>query len=321
MNRLTKLEQKYAGGGRVSTPHALAAVKRAIAHVERGDHKAAHAELMKSPDALNHPQVQAAMSILAPQHFDEGGEVRGSSSPGSPGVSGAIKDAVRAARDYFIDRPRRELQAARRENEDSYEEGDYQGPARHTLADGYAAGGKVTQVKNMAKFMIEKLGIPDADAHRLAREYHVTQDPVSSTARKMADELATRHVLGAGAKMNPAQLAQALAAGHVDPKELQHLLYTDPTLTPLINRYQSGIDNQNLSQGQKQALIAKLQSMGGTTPPQVPQASALQMAPPAAPPMAPPPGGPPLQQPPSGAGGSGMLSNQNADALLQGPPQ
>ena len=242
MSRLDQLTKKYARGGRVSTPHALAAVQRAMAHVERGDHQAAMAELAKSPDAMAHPQVQAAMATLAPQpRMAEGGPVeraQGTSSPGSPGVSGAIKDAIAAARDYFVDVPRREIQAQREQSEDAY--------INHGEP-GYAEGGKVTQVKAMAKFMAEKLGIPDVDAHRLAREYHAsTQSPVSPVVQKLAADMAARPPMG-GVKKPPQQLAQELAAGHVDPQELQHLLYTDPTLTPLINRYQSGVDNQNLT--------------------------------------------------------------------------
>lgn len=320
MSKLTQLEMKYAAGGRVSTPHALSAVRRAIAHVERGDHKAARDELTRSPDAMRHPHVQAALGMLAPPGMADGGSVDrpyGQSSPGSPGVLGAIHDAVSALRDYVIERPKREQQAKREEFENQYID---KGQADNN----YAEGGKVSAVKGMAKFMIDRLGIPDADAHRLAREYHASAPGgVSPVAKQLADDLVARSSATARtAKKPPQQLAKELAAGFVDPAELNHLLYTDPALTPLIGRYQGGIDNQNLTPDQKQALIRKLQSMGPTAGPQVPQMATpppqAQMGPPG---QIPPPGGaqmPPSQPPPAAVGASGQLSDRSVDGVLQG---
>lgn len=322
MNKLDRLARKYARGGRVSTPHALAAVKRAIAHVERGDHAAARKELMRSPDAMHHPHVQMAMGLLGHpggrriSHFNDGGRVTGSSSPGSPGVSGAIRDAVNAARDYLIDRPRREIQAAREQNENEVVDDTYSGPVqRSTQADdGYAEGGKVSNLASMAKFMIDKMGIDEQTANRLAKEYHAAAvDPVSAAAKQLAADLAGRSSMGP-IKKSPTQLAQQLAAGHVDPAELSHLMYTDPTLTPLINRYQSGVDNQNLTPVQKQKLIQKLASMGQQAPPPVPAASARPPMPPQGMQAPPPQGGmrPPGPQMPPAA--------PQAPPQMQGPP-
>lgn len=227
------------------------------------------------------------------KHFDDGGEVdtetygpkerpSGQSSPGTPGVLGAIHDAVHALKAYVIDRPRDELNAARQESEDSYiSHGD----------PGYADGGKVDQVSKMAKFMVDKLGLDPGHASRLATQYHAPATAVSPVVRQMADNLAARPA-ASGVKKAPAQLAQELRAGFVHPADLNHLLYTDPTLTPLINRYQSGVDNNNVSPEQKQALIQKLQALGNQTPPQLPQ-SGMNPA------SASGPSGPPLP----GAGG------------------
>ncbi len=282
MNKLLRLEAKYAGGGRVSTPHALSAVRRAIAHVERGDHAAAHAELMRSPDARNHPQVQAAMRMLAPPtamgSYDEGGEVRptGSSSPGSPGVLGAIHDAVNSLKDYLIDRPRREMQAQRMASEDAYVNHGEQG---------YAEGGKVNAAKAMASFLQDKMGFSAEHAQKMADQYHNTVQ-ASPAAKALADQATARVAPAARQKKAPQQLAQELSAGFVDPADLNHLMYTDPELTKLINRYQSGVDNQTLSAQTKQALASKLQALGGTAPPQLPQRT--MQGPPGLPQTAPP---------------------------------
>lgn len=325
MNKLMNLESKYARGGRVSTPHALMAVRRAIGHLQKGNHAAAKAALESSPDAMNHPMVQQALPMLAPPNrMAEGGQVEqrpyGSSSPGSPGVLGAIHDAVNALKDYVIDRPRRELADQRNQMEQSY------------LAHGepgYAEGGKVSAATNMAKFLEEKMGLSTDHAKRLANQYHSATLPTSPVAQQMANDLATRQPVASTMKKSPAQLAQELRAGHVDPKDMQHLMYTDPTLTPLINRYQSGTDNQNLTPAQKEALIRKLQTLGPPQP-QMPQRGAppamqpqpgQQMPMPGPQPPAggqPPPGMPsPFGGPPPGTG-SGMLPGGPPSG---GPPQ
>lgn len=53
-------------------------------------------------------------------HFADGGEVpRGSSSPGSPGFMGAVKDALNALRKYYFTDTSREIEDTRRKYEDS----------------------------------------------------------------------------------------------------------------------------------------------------------------------------------------------------------
>lgn len=72
-------------------------------------------------------------------------------------------------------------------------------------------------------------------------------------------------------KEAPNVLAQKIRAGFVDPKELNHLMYTDPSATQLINAYQTSVDNGNVTSDLRDALANKLDSMGTTPPPQVQQ--------------------------------------------------
>lgn len=308
MKDLNALMAKYAKGGPVHpAKRALAAVQRAMHHLGRGNHQAAIHELRKSPEAMAHPEVQVAMRQMMPGMADGGHVlVKGvnTSSPASPGLSGAIKDAVEAAQDYFVGAPAREIATGRMRKMDRDIDPDSD--------PGYAEGGKVGNIARMAKFMTEQIGLDPGHASHLATAYH--RPPVSSTAQQMATDIA--HNIkppSMRAPKAPAQLAQELQAGFVDPKDLQHLIYTDPTLTPLINRYQAGVDNQNLTPEQKQALIQKLQQIGQPKPP-MPQPGGTQMQPQL-------PGGPPGPSPgpPGGAPGSGTLSAQNVAALLQGP--
>lgn len=262
----------YAGGGRVSVPHALNAVHRAMAHLKSGNLAAAHAELLQSPDAMAHPMVQKALPLLAqatqqqaPQMMAEGGEVddappphpSNSSSPGSPGISGAISDAVNAARDYFIEAPRREVQAARQQHVDRAVEGDE--PA-------YADGGKVELLKGMLKLLTEHGMSPEQAGQTLAR-YRQQAGQVSPVAKQLTQDLVQGGVQTNQLQKSPAQLAKELRAGFVPPSDFTHLMFSDPSLTPLLNRYQTGVDNNNLSPQQKMALIQKLESMGGLQPP------------------------------------------------------
>lgn len=74
----------------------------------------AHARMPRVPIA------DTMRNIGQKVNFDDGGEVtHGSSSPGSPGFMGAMRDALHALRDYVIERPRRELQAERDKYENS----------------------------------------------------------------------------------------------------------------------------------------------------------------------------------------------------------
>jgi hypothetical protein len=78
--------------------------------------------------------------------YADGGEVvRGSSSPGTPGVSGAVRDALAALRNYFVDRPRREIQAQREQYENSIidDTNTAARPAPAKSRTDYAAGGRI----------------------------------------------------------------------------------------------------------------------------------------------------------------------------------
>jgi hypothetical protein len=148
MKMLDDLEYKYAMGGPVQAKQqALAAVQQAMAHVQNGNHGAAMQVLQNSPAAMMHPEVRAAARQLRPQgqmpmqRMDDGGPVRGSSSPGSPGVLGAIKDAAAALKDYYIDRPGREADAAAQHRIDVIS-GQVEDP------DGHASGGSISDPPN-----------------------------------------------------------------------------------------------------------------------------------------------------------------------------
>jgi hypothetical protein len=77
---------------------------------------------MEGPGGSTGTPLDRLRSALARQEreYAEGGEVvRGSSSPGSPGVSGAVRDALAALRDYMVTSPQRERQAQREQFENS----------------------------------------------------------------------------------------------------------------------------------------------------------------------------------------------------------
>lgn len=91
---------------------------------------------------------------------------------------------------------------------------------------------------------------------------------------KVSKMLADALVKNAGTtvrKEAPNVLAQKIRAGFVDPKELNHLMYTDPSATQLINAYQTSVDNGNVTSDLRDALANKLDSMGATAPQQVQQ--------------------------------------------------
>ena len=75
--------------------------------------------------------------------YADGGEVR-SSSPASPGVGGALKDAIAALKDYVIQLPRRNLQASREAAESSVvDDTAAHAPVTNSPGD-YADGGSVS---------------------------------------------------------------------------------------------------------------------------------------------------------------------------------
>lgn len=89
------------------------------------------ADTMRSIDQSMHgarvklPRLKAKLGGRArKKKYPDGGQVvRGSSSPGSPGVSGAVHDALSALRDYLFGSQQREIAAARKAREDAYIEG------------------------------------------------------------------------------------------------------------------------------------------------------------------------------------------------------
>lgn len=103
----------------------------------------AHARMPRVPIA------DTMRSIGQKVHFDEGGEVpRGSSSPGSPGFMGAIRDALDALRKHLMSNTSREISDTRQKYEDSQINGTYTGPTQKPVqpeerAD-YARGGPAT---------------------------------------------------------------------------------------------------------------------------------------------------------------------------------
>jgi hypothetical protein len=85
--------------------------------------------------------------------FAGGGEVS-SSSPASPGLGGAVRDALAAVKDYFVDRPRRELQAEREGYENQVINAD--GPEGKTVPDTtgeYAGGGRVELMERIGQYL------------------------------------------------------------------------------------------------------------------------------------------------------------------------
>lgn len=143
------------GGALAHVPHANMP-KLAVAHTSplaqiAGEHFGsvshpsgsfgAHARMPRVPIA------DVMRNIGQKVHFDDGGEVpRGSSSPGSPGFMGAVRDALHALRDYVIDRPRRELQSQREQYENSIvdDTNTAERPRAPQRQEEYARGGSAT---------------------------------------------------------------------------------------------------------------------------------------------------------------------------------
>ncbi len=116
------LVARYDEGGPVNTfPDALKAVREAIGHLQNDDHESAGNTLRSSAAAMAHPEIAHVARSLGAPGFDQGGPVAPpkGSSPGTPGMLGAIHDMVSALHDYFIESPRREIAAARQAQEDA----------------------------------------------------------------------------------------------------------------------------------------------------------------------------------------------------------
>jgi hypothetical protein len=120
-----------------------------------------------------HP-VATGGSISRPR-YDGGGEVN-SSSPGSPGVLGAVRDALSALRDYVINRPKREMQAGREKFENSVVDdtnGAAPPQASNERAD-YAGGGQVMAPEAVSAVKKALMHLQQKDAGSAAATLHAS---------------------------------------------------------------------------------------------------------------------------------------------------
>jgi hypothetical protein len=118
---LPKLGNPMGSAGRMRMPRVP------IADTMRNINQSMHGARVKLP------KLKARMGGHTPKRYDEGGPAqtpRGQSSPGTPGVGGAVQDALAALRDYFISRPKREIQADREKRENAVIEGNAPGNLR-----------------------------------------------------------------------------------------------------------------------------------------------------------------------------------------------
>jgi hypothetical protein len=152
--------------------------------------RAAQIQIATDPQGAtqNHDNLHRLIAYMAqrqqmgatagpPPTFEDGGRVVGQSSPGSPGVSGAVKDALAALRDYMIDRPRREIQAARQAREDAITQ-----DTRPAQTGDYAAGGQVPALSEQA-----------IGAVRAALTHLTNKDASSAAATLRASPEAMQH--------------------------------------------------------------------------------------------------------------------------------
>jgi hypothetical protein len=140
-----------------------------------------------------------------PPTFADGGRAVGQSSPGSPGVSGAVKDALAALRDYLVDRPRREATAAREQQVDA---------AVNSAQQGYAAGGQVPfgeQAKSAVKKALTHLA--NKDASSAAATLHASPEAMQHPVVRLA-----AHALRTSQGMAPAMQGLAGVAGQGPPQ-------------------------------------------------------------------------------------------------------
>jgi len=157
--------------------------------------------------------IRQANAVVGRRKYADGGEVpRGSSSPGTPGVSGAVRDAIAALRDYAIDRPRREIQAAKEQRENSII--DDTAPTIPAQTN-YAAGGPISplaaQVGNpmQMRSTLPKLGNANPMGMGHMRMPHV---PLGGTLHNIDQHMA-------GARMKLPSL-KAAVGGAISPQQL-----------------------------------------------------------------------------------------------------
>lgn len=132
--------------------------------------------------------------LKAGGRYDTGGDVpRGSSSPGSPGISGAVGDALAALRRYLLSNTSRDIANTRQKYEDAQINGTYAGPQRQAPG-GYADGGEVAALGERAMTAIKN-----------ALSHLSNKDASSAAATLRASPEAMQHP-------TVAQAAQALRA-------------------------------------------------------------------------------------------------------------
>lgn len=110
---LHSLEAKYAGGGRATNPlidAQLKTVREAIAHLENGDHAAAHSTLAGNDAAMQHPEIAKIVAAMGqptttpPAGMADGGQpdaaldarALASGASTSPSIMGHLTQAMNA---------------------------------------------------------------------------------------------------------------------------------------------------------------------------------------------------------------------------------
>ncbi len=148
---------------------------------------------------------QLGSAAGAPPHFDGGGRVLGQSSPGSPGFGGAARDALAALKDYLVDRPRREIQAAREANESAVVDDTRAPPSGN-----YAAGGAVTPLHPNAQKAVKTAltHLANKDASSAAATLHASPEAMQHPVVRHA-----AHALRTSQGMAPAVQGLAGVAG------------------------------------------------------------------------------------------------------------
>ena len=138
-------------------------------------------------------RVRAALERRG-RGFAEGGEVR-SSSPGSPGVGGAVKDALAALRDYFVTTPQRRLQAEREGLENQVVDDTAQHAPATNPPENYADGGGVPTIAQEEAIAQAARSLSDLVSLHETQNPQATQtradggsvDDSQSSVRKLAD--------------------------------------------------------------------------------------------------------------------------------------
>ena len=180
--------KRFDEGGPVQQPMPDDAINALV--------RAAQIQVATDPDGVtqDHSHLRALSEYMArrqqlgaaagpPPRFDEGGRVAGQSSPGSPGFGGAVKDALAALKDYVVDRPRRELAAAREARENA-EIGDTSTPTGNYAAGGPVQGGLSESAKGAVKAALAHL--TNKDASSAAATLHASPEAMQHPVVRLA---------------------------------------------------------------------------------------------------------------------------------------